>query len=83
MSENKTSTAKSEAVYSKKGSIPVKTSNSDRRMRNKSKMFEENMHVKMEGKEVPKSRKPQKTDMPVSPMVLGICLFLVIGSAFF
>lgn len=37
----------------------------------------------MEGKEVPKTRKAKQVEMPVSPMVLGLCLFLVIGASFF
>ena len=38
----------------------------------------------MDGLEVPKTLRKSKEDkMPVSPLYLGIFLFLVIGSAFF
>jgi hypothetical protein len=41
------------------------------------------MDKKMAGQEIPKTRKAKPVEMPVSPAVLGLCLFLVIGSAFF
>lgn len=69
--------------YAKKGSVQSRKQGTDRRIKQKSALYESNMDRKMEGKEVPKTRKTKKEDMPVSPLVLGICLFLVIGSAVF
>ena len=70
-------------TYAKKGAIKKPKGGIDRRIKNKAILFEDNMYERMEGKDIPKSRKPEKTEMPVSPAVLGLCLFLVIGSAFF
>lgn len=39
------------------------------------------MYLKMEGKEVPATRRSKKEDYPVSPMLLFVLLFLVIGSS--
>ena len=56
----------------------------DRRLQIRSRQFDENLHRKMDGLEVPKTLRKSKEDkMPVSPLYLGIFLFLVIGSAFF
>ena len=53
-------------------------------MKLKSNLFEQNIGSKQEGKEVPSSLQKQKDDkMPVSPMILGLFLFLVVGSALF
>ena len=56
----------------------------DRRLQVRNRQFDENLHRKMDGLEVPKTlRKSKEEKMPVSPFYLGIFLFLVIGSAFF
>ena len=57
----------------------------DRRMKLRSNEFEKNLGAKQQGKEVPQSlQRPAKDDkIPVSPMILGLFLFLVIGSALF
>ena len=53
-------------------------------MRLKSDLFSKNIGAKQEGKEVPTSiQKPKDDKMPVSPFMLGVFLFLVIGSALF
>jgi hypothetical protein len=80
--------ANQDNTASKKTPPPKGTSSSrkggmDRRMKNKHTTFESNMYRKMEGKEIPDTRLPKKSEMPVSPAVLGLCLFLVVGSAFF
>ena len=66
-----------------KGSVSSRKSGMDRRLKGKHQTFEANMYRKMDGKEIPETRRPKKTEMPVSPAVLGLCLFLVVGSAFF
>lgn len=66
-----------------KGSVSSRKTGMDRRLKGKHTTFESNMYRKLEGKEIPETRKPKKSEMPVSPAVLGLCLFLVVGSAFF
>ena len=66
-----------------KGSVSSRKGGMDRRLKNKHQTFENNMYVKMSGKEIPETRKAKKSEMPVSPAVLALCLFLVVGSAFF
>ncbi len=54
-------------------------------MKLKSQMFDKNIASKQKGKEVPKSLKEDLEDEkpPVSPFVMGLLLFLVVGSALF
>ena len=53
-------------------------------MRLRSDHFNKNIGAKQEGREVPTSiQKPKEEKVPVSPAMLGVFLFLVIGSALF
>eukprot|EP00352_Strombidinopsis_acuminata_P003097 CAMPEP_0176385908 /NCGR_PEP_ID=MMETSP0126-20121128/35516_1 /TAXON_ID=141414 ORGANISM="Strombidinopsis acuminatum, Strain SPMC142" /NCGR_SAMPLE_ID=MMETSP0126 /ASSEMBLY_ACC=CAM_ASM_000229 /LENGTH=72 /DNA_ID=CAMNT_0017752531 /DNA_START=47 /DNA_END=265 /DNA_ORIENTATION=- len=56
----------------------------DRKRKHKAQAFENNMHKKLEGKEVPKTlRSKKENEMPVSPLTLGLLLFVVIGAGIF
>ena len=57
----------------------------DRRFKSRSRQFDDNLHKKLAGEEVPKTlrKRNEEEKMPVSPIYLGLFLFLVIGSAFF
>ncbi len=79
---NQDNTATKKTLPPKGASISRK-GGMDRRMKNKHTTFESNMYRKMDGKEIPETRQAKKSEMPVSPAVLGLCLFLVVGSAFF
>ena len=75
--------AEGDKKMARKGEVRPRKQGVDRRIKNKTKTFETGMYDKMEGREIPKTRKSKETEMPVSPAVLGLFLFLVIGSAFF
>ena len=56
----------------------------DRKRKLKQQAFENNMNLKLEGKEVPKTRRNKKdNEMPLSPLTLGLLLFVVIGAGVF
>ena len=85
MSQDNTDYASDKPVkkLQKKGMPKLRSSGMDRRLKHKHQTFEQNMYLKMDGKEIPETRRAKKNEMPVSPAVLAVCLFLVIGSAFF
>eukprot|EP00347_Sterkiella_histriomuscorum_P009415 403341303 len=52
----------------------------DRRLKHKAQLYEQNIHKS----DVPSSLRGSKEDkIPVGPVVLGLFLFLVVGSALF
>ena len=58
----------------------------DRRFKSRVQMADANLHKKLAGEEIPKTlrkREAVEDKMPVSPIYLGLFLFLVVGSAFF
>lgn len=82
MENQKKEESEAKPVFAKKGQFKVKKQTNDRRIRQKAKTYDDNMYLKMEGKDVPDTRRQKKTEYPVSPAVLLLCLFLVVGSAF-
>lgn len=66
-----------------KGQFVQRKTTTDRRLRKKSDAYHENMYLKMDGKEIPESRRLKKQEYPVSPMLLLVLLFLVVGSSVF
>ncbi|CDW75452.1 UNKNOWN [Stylonychia lemnae] len=52
----------------------------DRRLKHRGNMYEQNIH---KSGETPSSLRKSEDKIPVGPVVLGLFLFLVVGSALF